>query len=31
MDFVEELSNVILVTQRRAYGPRDKEYLRLKF
>lgn len=28
--FVEELNNMIRVIQRRAYGMRDREYLRLE-
>ena len=30
LGFVEELNNKIRVIQRRAYGLRDEEYLRLK-
>ena len=30
LGFVEGLNNKIRVLQRRAYGPRDEEYLRLK-
>jgi transposase len=30
LGFVEGLNNKIRVIQRRAYGPRDEEYLRLK-
>jgi hypothetical protein len=31
LGFVEELNNKIRVIQRRAYGLRNEEYLRLKF